>query len=76
MQLLAQQKRVTFHESLWEDGAGRERRKGGTVCQSEMSDMWLSSSTWQGLEWPWLSGSDSSKGRMKDRQERSRVEKG
>lgn len=52
MQRLAQQKRVTFHESLWEDGAGRKRRKGGTVCQSEMSDMWLSSSTWQGLKWP------------------------
>lgn len=61
MQLLAQQNRATFHESLWEDDlgrgggwVGRGRRKGGIVCQSEMSDMRLSSSTWQGLEWPWL----------------------
>lgn len=54
MQLLAKQKRVTFHESLWEDGIGSKIRKGGIVWQSEMYDMWLSSSTWQGLEWPWL----------------------
>lgn len=33
---------------------GRQRRKGGIVCQGEMSDMRLSSSPWQGLEWPWL----------------------
>lgn len=33
---------------------GRDRRKGGIVCRSEMSDMRLSSPTWQGPGWPWL----------------------
>lgn len=33
------------------------------MCQSEMSDKRLSSLTWQGLEWPWLSSADKSEGR-------------
>lgn len=56
---------------------GRQRRKGGIVCQGEMSDMRLSFSPWQGLEWPWLWSTESSKGEgWKGRQGRSCVEKG
>lgn len=55
-------------------GVGRHGRKGGIVYQSEMSDMRVSSPTWQGLEWPWLWSTDSSEGGMdgkKDRRDRA-----
>lgn len=49
MQLLAQQKQATVHESLREDEVeGLAEGRGEILCQSEMSDMRLSSLTWHG----------------------------
>lgn len=49
MQLLAQPKQATVHESLREDEVeGLAEGRGEILCQSEMSDMRLSSLTWHG----------------------------
>lgn len=55
-------------------GLAESEERGEILCQSEMSDMRLSSLTWHVLERPWLSA--DSKGRDgKNRQQRWRVEK-
>lgn len=66
-----------IHESLREDkggGLAESQERGEIMCQSEISDMRLSSLTRHVLERPWLSA--DSKGRDgKNRQQRWRVEK-
>lgn len=62
------------HESLREDGGGlaESEERGEILCQSEMSDMRLSSLTWHVLERPWLSADGEGRDGKK---QRWRVEK-
>lgn len=60
---------ANIHESLREDEVEdwqSQRKRGEILCQSEMSDMRLSSLTWHVLERPWLSADNEGRDGKKD----------